>query len=609
MPRVTDHYRHLGSEVTGQVDHSALRARIEARVCTLLRMVGRLGGAQLAQLRQCLLTVVRGVLGYYGRATPLGGALGERLDVVVREQLTACGHRSRGGHVLQVIAPEKAGGMGFEPAACTAGAALCDEVARGLAGRDGEPARLALESLIALTCHRLGYEPSAACPTPLEWFPEHLESHLSEELVAEAWLLYRLRAGVGGRHSGAESQGALASAAWRVDSERASSPLIWEQLGCTFSRRLCALGIVRLADVYGGASQEGAGGGGAGAGGGAAGGDGGRGGDDGEGGEGDEGEGGGRWLDWGEVQSIYGGGGVAFTAADGREYVRLLRELDGRSRVTPRQDEPGAGTAQGLLAATAGWRAERARGQPGVDSELRMARAWRAREQAGDLPPEAVRAARRSGEGREFLVREQGALADAWWAEALLNERLGLVAGEERARLEAEAQSARVSLAPQSFSGWLEERGERSVLETAARASDSDEVSRARCELLSSFFERYVHAARRAQAGATPIAEDLGAREALRHTAPPQQSLFRGDETKDETTGKRRASLAQSQADVDAGRPHGRPQVHARRRRRATRGRWRRCSSCSTTMRRNFGVPCLARATAPTSPGRRYAQG
>ena len=131
-----------------------------------------------------------------------------------------------------------------------------------------------------------------------------------------------------------------------MDSERASSPLIWEQLGCTFSRRLCALGIVRLVDVYGGASQEGAGGGGAGVGGGAAGGDGGRGGDGGEGGEGDEGEGGGRWLDWGEVQSIYGGGGVAFTAADGREYVRLLRELDGRSGVTPRQDEPGAGTAQ-----------------------------------------------------------------------------------------------------------------------------------------------------------------------------------------------------------------------------------------------------------------------
>ena len=32
------------------------------------------------------------------------------------------------------------------------------------------------------------------------------------------------------------------------------------------------------------------------------------------------------------------------------------------------------------------------------------------------------------------MVREQGALVDTWWAEALLSERLGLVEGEERAR-------------------------------------------------------------------------------------------------------------------------------------------------------------------------------
>ena len=41
--------------------------------------------------------------------------------------------------------------------------------------------------------------------------------------------------------------------------------------------------------------------------------------------------GGGRWLSWGEVQDIYGGGGVVFTQADAREYARLVRELDGRS--------------------------------------------------------------------------------------------------------------------------------------------------------------------------------------------------------------------------------------------------------------------------------------
>ena len=47
-------------------------------------------------------------------------------------------------------------------------------------------------------------------------------------------------------------------------------------------------------------------------------------------------------------------------------------------------------------------------------------------------------------------------------------------------------------------------------------------------------------AATRAQAGATPIAEDLGAREGLRHSAPPRQSLFKGDAEKDGRTGKRR---------------------------------------------------------------------
>ena len=418
MPRVTDCYKHLGSEVTGQVDHSALRLRVESRVSTLLRLVGRLGGAQLAQLRQCLLTVVRGVLGYYGRATPLGRALGERLDVEMRKQLTGCGHRSGSGHVLQVIAPEKAGGMGIEPAVCTAAAALCDEVARGLAGRDGEPARLALESLIALTCHRLGYEPSEACPTPLEWFPTHLVAHLSEELIVEAWLLYRLRTGIGARHSGATSQGALAREAWVVSSERATSPLLWEQLGCTFSKRLCALGIVRLADVYGGRV------------------------DDGE-------VGGGRWLTWDEVRDIYGGGGVAFTPADAREYERLLRELDGRSLLRGGEAMLGACPP---LPATIAWRERRARQRPEVDDELRLAREWLRLRASGDLPVEAVRAARRGSRGLEFLVREQGALDDEWWTESRLGERLSRASGAEGARLEAEVRRARAAPVPQSFS-------------------------------------------------------------------------------------------------------------------------------------------------------------
>ena len=75
---------------------------------------------------------------------------------------------------------------------------------------------------------------------------------------------------------------------------------------------------------------------------------------------------------------------------------------------------------------------------------------------------------------------------------------------------------------------WLEECGERHVLETATRASDADEVSKARWKLMSHFFEGYVPAARRAQAGATPIAEALGAREAsVRRCGTPRRSSSR----------------------------------------------------------------------------------
>ena len=41
---------------------------------------------------------------------------------------------------------------------------------------------------------------------------------------------------------------------------------------------------------------------------------------------------------------------------------------------------------------------------------------------------------------------------------------------------------------PQSFSAWLDARGERGVLEVAARRSDEAEVSVARCTLTRLYF-------------------------------------------------------------------------------------------------------------------------
>ena len=53
-------------ELTGTIDHTAVRSRIKERVRTLIQLVGRLGGAQLAQVRECLLTIVRGILEKHG---------------------------------------------------------------------------------------------------------------------------------------------------------------------------------------------------------------------------------------------------------------------------------------------------------------------------------------------------------------------------------------------------------------------------------------------------------------------------------------------------------------------------------------------------------------
>ena len=79
-------------------------ARVESSASTLLRLVGRLCGAQLAQLRQCPLTVVRGVLRYYGRATHISGALGVFVFVFL-----SCRRRVEGSPAPGGTKPAKVG--------------------------------------------------------------------------------------------------------------------------------------------------------------------------------------------------------------------------------------------------------------------------------------------------------------------------------------------------------------------------------------------------------------------------------------------------------------------------------------------------------------------
>ena len=306
MARVRKHYPHLGTELSladAFDDVHLVRERVVKRIETLLMLLGRLGGLTLEQLRACTLALLRGVLGYYGRATPMGDAACDRLDKAVLALLAAAGHRGAADDVLLVYTECEAGGWGFEPAGAIAGAAYLDECKRILNGPDTDGARLMLTGVLATTAVSLGFEASAACRTPLDWRPVHLLHELDDALLGHAYYLLLLRAGLQGRHSGADcAVGPLAAMHWRVDAERAGVPKLWEELHCTFSARLCALGMVRICDICGGADAASA-------------------------------VPHARFLAWHEVVEIYGDGRMgAYGSTDEREYRRLCAEVQ-RSEV------------------------------------------------------------------------------------------------------------------------------------------------------------------------------------------------------------------------------------------------------------------------------------
>ena len=110
-----------------------------------------------------------------------------------------------------IFAPHEAGGLAHEHTYQYAAAASIDTFDWVLSGGEGAPSRQALASHIALTCWRLG------CRThPLEWAPEHIPEGgadgLREDLIVEAWLLYKRHGGAEGRRTGDALAGtALAS--------------------------------------------------------------------------------------------------------------------------------------------------------------------------------------------------------------------------------------------------------------------------------------------------------------------------------------------------------------------------------------------------------------
>ena len=141
-----------------------------------------------------------------------------------------------------------------------AAAATVDEFDRALCGGRDDPARLAVESSIAATAVRMGFVPSEAEETPLDWYPEHIEQHLRENVNVENWILVMMRARLRARSTGAaRGQGTpLDGKLWQKPRD-GGGRVVWERPNVRFSEALCSLGLVRYVDMYGGTDDEGRG--------------------------------------------------------------------------------------------------------------------------------------------------------------------------------------------------------------------------------------------------------------------------------------------------------------------------------------------------------------
>ena len=189
----------------------------------ILRVIGRIPALNNVQMSKCMSIAVAGVIGYYGRSTPLSMA-----DCKAIEGARAVAMQQRGFSPsvphLQIYANARDGGLQHEHAYRVAAAAVIDQIDRALCGAEGEPHRAAVKSAIVGACRRLGCRGYS----PLEWSPEHLRHELSEDNVIEAWLLAKLRTGIRAVVTRATPADADVTGAMGGDGWRSRGPRLWE---------------------------------------------------------------------------------------------------------------------------------------------------------------------------------------------------------------------------------------------------------------------------------------------------------------------------------------------------------------------------------------------
>ena len=123
---------------------------------------------------------IAGNVGYHGRSLPMRYEDCKVIESARLQALRAAGY-TPAAPARQVYEDERHKGMGHTHAFTIAAASLIDQVDKGLAGPEGAPVRIALESSIAEVCYKLGCRNQ----NPLEWNPDHLRETLDQDDIVQ----------------------------------------------------------------------------------------------------------------------------------------------------------------------------------------------------------------------------------------------------------------------------------------------------------------------------------------------------------------------------------------------------------------------------------------
>ena len=135
-------YRYLGCEISPSPDtgYERTRAEVVRQTAQILQIIGRLPGLDNARMCEVMGVAVQGILGFFGRTTPMTWADCEAIEAARAGALRARGF-SPGNPRVQIYAATEQGGLGHPHAYRVAAGALIAQIDRALSGDDGEPQR------------------------------------------------------------------------------------------------------------------------------------------------------------------------------------------------------------------------------------------------------------------------------------------------------------------------------------------------------------------------------------------------------------------------------------------------------------------------------------